>query len=442
MFKYLMSEFWYYAEGDETRGPIAFDPLLKLLSQRPSPRGVLVWREGFANWTAAENVREIVEKLIRPPPLPHQPFVSVPNQRVPVVTETTKQAALDDTVSRYQQQFRKDKLAENETVGRYQQQFQKLKPELPSDQNANTRGRIAFLIVFMIVLSVGAYFTNQLYSNSVNGIASVIGELSGAWLLLTALTWSLRKSSYTAAVVLAVAALSVGFNNRGKLQEVWDSKLALQAMPDPTQLDKTLSQNPENKILRLFAMANKITEETVAATTKLSDEIEPAGLSRDINFATATRNDLETLRRDLKTAETNTTSFIPRYLVLLKDEHDKIAVSASSLNIDRGLVTGFLKGLDEARVKSVTFSSNMMEARSEFYRAYGNYAEFLTGEFDNYKVDANGKFLFAKQAKLEKFNVLGNTMNAASQRVATLEVERKQFEKSQQEKREQLAKGK
>jgi hypothetical protein len=33
-------------------------------------------------------------------------------------------------------------------------------------------------------------------------------------------------------------------------------------------------------------------------------------------------------------------------------------------------------------------------------------------------------------------------MNAAFQRVAALEVERKQLEKSQQEKREQLAKGK
>jgi hypothetical protein len=30
---------------------------------------VPVWREGFTDWTTAENVREIVEKLIRPPPL-------------------------------------------------------------------------------------------------------------------------------------------------------------------------------------------------------------------------------------------------------------------------------------------------------------------------------------------------------------------------------------
>lgn len=72
-----MSELWYYAEGNETRGPIAFDQLIRLLSQLASPRGVLVWREGFDDWKAAETVREIAEKLVRPPPLP-KPSVTTP----------------------------------------------------------------------------------------------------------------------------------------------------------------------------------------------------------------------------------------------------------------------------------------------------------------------------------------------------------------------------
>jgi hypothetical protein len=88
-----MSEFWYYAEGNETRGPIAFDQLIKLLSQLPTPRGVLVWREGFDNWKAAENVREIAEKLIRPPPLPTKPSVAARNE---AVTETTLKDATAD----------------------------------------------------------------------------------------------------------------------------------------------------------------------------------------------------------------------------------------------------------------------------------------------------------------------------------------------------------
>jgi hypothetical protein len=31
-----MGGFWYYAEGDKTRGPVAFDQLIKLLSQLPA----------------------------------------------------------------------------------------------------------------------------------------------------------------------------------------------------------------------------------------------------------------------------------------------------------------------------------------------------------------------------------------------------------------------
>jgi hypothetical protein len=45
----------------------------------PTPRGVLVWREGFNDWAAAENVRQIAEKLIRPPPLPGSP--PLPSQK-------------------------------------------------------------------------------------------------------------------------------------------------------------------------------------------------------------------------------------------------------------------------------------------------------------------------------------------------------------------------
>src|ERR1700681_50873 len=109
-----MSEFWYYAEGNETRGPIALDQLIKLLSQLPTPKGIPVWREGFDDWKAAENVREIAEKLIRPPPLRPRPAVT----EITVKDATADQEGLD-TIEQYRRQFGKDK------------------PELPLDRNAN-----------------------------------------------------------------------------------------------------------------------------------------------------------------------------------------------------------------------------------------------------------------------------------------------------------------
>lgn len=312
--------------------------------------------------------------------------------------------------------------------------------EASSDQN--TRGRIAFLVVLVIVLLVGAYFTNEIYGNSPGGMAELFGELIGSWFILGAITWKWRRAGYTAAIVLAVAAVSVGARNAGKLQEVWDAKVALHAIGDPKQLDERVSQNPENKMLKLLTVANKIGEGTAAATSKLSNEIEPAALSKDTNYATAGRSDLEALLRDLKTAETNATAFIPRQLALVTAEREKIVAYASSLNLDKGTVSSFLVGLDNSRVKNAAFNAKMMAARSEFYRAYENLVAFLIGEFGSYKVAANGQLMFPKQPAADRYNVAADAMTAAAERVNDFDVERKQLEQSLQDRREQLAKGK
>ncbi|SHG09982.1 hypothetical protein [Bradyrhizobium erythrophlei] len=112
--------------------------------------------------------------------------------------------------------------------------------EASSDQGI-TRGRIAFLVVFVMVVLVGGYFTNEIYGNSPDGIAHLFGELIGSWFILGAITWKWRRAGYTAAIVLAVAAISVGLRNAGKLQEVWDAKVALHAMADPTHLGEAVS---------------------------------------------------------------------------------------------------------------------------------------------------------------------------------------------------------
>jgi len=185
----------------------------------------------------------------------------------------------------------------------------------------------------MIVLLVGEYFANQIYSNSAEGIGSLIGELFGAWVLLSLLTWWFRKLPYTAAVVMMVSALSVAGSNLGKLQEATaarDAKVALRGSSDPKQIDAALSENPSNKFLQLMAMVKKAAEEADAQVTKLSDDIEPSSLSNNIDFAMASRKDLESLRAAAKIAEDNVTAFMPHYVALQKAERDKVEGFASS----------------------------------------------------------------------------------------------------------------
>jgi hypothetical protein len=177
-----MNGFWYYAEGNETRGPIAFDQLLELLSHLPTPRGVLVWRDGFDDWTAAESVREIAEKLIRPPPLRLGASVSTRSagsataDTVAALNEVLADNAVPpsgkamDTVARYQQQFQKEKGHEDglDTVDRYQQQFRKVRAEFaPQSELTGLGGWLALLgfglvvSTFRFLLQIGGALSSQ-----------------------------------------------------------------------------------------------------------------------------------------------------------------------------------------------------------------------------------------------------------------------------------------
>jgi hypothetical protein len=266
--------------------------------------------------------------------------------------------------------------------------------EMPSDPKANTRVRIAFLLlfVFMIVAAVGAYFVADL----------------------------------------------------GKLQEgiaARESQMALQGITDPKQIDEALRQHPSNKFLQMIAVATKAANETNAAIEKLSDQVEPPAISKDINLAAASRSDLEALRGDLKTAEASATTFMPRYVALLKAERDNLEKYALSLQVGKDTVGRFLDNVDKRHAETTAFTSRMLLARAEFYRAYEKYVGVLVGESGAYKV-ANGQFIFPLQRTAERYNVAANAMTAAAKRVAELEEERKTLMQSQLKGWEQFVDGK
>jgi hypothetical protein len=416
-----MNRFWYYAEGGDTRGrgPITFDELIANLSSLPSAKGILVWREGFDDWKTAESVREIVDRLFRPPPLTQGSLVAAHIEgklsAVPTIT------APDITVHR----------KELETVARNQ-------------QNTDTRGRTAFLLVLVTVVLVGAYFTNQVYGNSSYGIAYLVGGLATPWIILTAITWKFRHSTYTAAAVLAVAALITASANIGKLQEsldVQESKAALQGAADYTKIDDALRQHPSNKFLQLMAMANRTATETNAAVEKLLDEIEPAALSKDIELVTANRTEIEALRRDLKTAEANTATFMSSYVSLLKAEREKVENFGLSIHFDEDALASFLKGVDKRHATGTAFFSKVILARFDFYRAYGNYVAVLLENYGAYNV-VNGKFTFPLQTTADRFNAAASAMEAAAKRQNELEDERKQLAQLQQDKWDEFVKSK
>jgi len=61
----MARERWFYAQGNQRRGPVLFNQLVESVLGQGEPRTVLVWRKGFADWTRAEDVPE-VERRIAP----------------------------------------------------------------------------------------------------------------------------------------------------------------------------------------------------------------------------------------------------------------------------------------------------------------------------------------------------------------------------------------
>ncbi|MEA2917396.1 MAG: hypothetical protein QOJ15_9477, partial [Bradyrhizobium sp.] len=146
-------------------------------------------------------------------------------------------------------------------------------------------------------------------------------------------------------------------------------------------------------------------------------------------------------RRDLKTAEANAATFMPRYIALFNAERDNVEKYALSLNVDKDTIRRFLDNIDKRHAQITAFTAKMLSARAEFYRAYENYVAVLAGEFGTYKV-VNGQFIFPFQRTVNRYNDAAFAMTAATKRVAELEEERNGLQKSQQQRWEQFVNGK
>ena len=209
-----------------------------------------------------------------------------------------------------------------------------------------------------------------------------------------------------------------------------ESQAALRGVNDPEQLDQALKQFPSNSILKLVALANKESIEINTATQRRLNDAEPSGLSKPIDLSLSSRSDLDALRRDLKIAESNATTFEPGYIGLIKAERDKIENNARSLKVGNNTIAKFMAMLDEQDSEMMAHTSKVLAARVELYGAYEKCAELLVREFGIYKVE-NGQFLFPFQYSADSYNRATAAMAAATKRIAELEKERATVRQSQ-----------
>jgi hypothetical protein len=243
----------------------------------------------------------------------------------------------------------------------------------------------------------------------------------------------------------AVFAVGVYFSGQlARLQEgmaVRQNRTTLPAATDAKQASEAAKPRAEDKFPLLLAAANKAADETDAAIESLTNEIAPPGIWKTIAFfGAAGPRDLEALRRDVKTAEANATTFLPRYVAILKAEHDSLDQYARA-NADRSTTARFLASLDRRQAAITDFASRMLSVRADYYRAYENYVAFLAREYGAFKVD-KGQFVFPLQFTYDRYNRVARAMTDAANRVGELDQEGKTLLASQREQLTQAINGK
>jgi len=245
--------------------------------------------------------------------------------------------------------------------------------------------------------------------------------------------WRVRLAFLSLFAVFAVGVYLSG--QLAKLQEgmaVRQNRTASQGATEAKQPSESAKPRAEDKFPALLAMANKAADETDVAIESLTNEIAPPGIWKTIAFfATAGPGDLEALRRDLKTAEANARTFLPRYVAIVKAEHDSLDQYARA-NADRSTAASFLASLDRRQAAITDFASRMLSARADYYRAYDNYVAFLAREYGAFKVD-KGQFVFPLQFTYDRYNRVARAMTDAANRVGERDQEGKTLLASQRE---------
>lgn len=241
---------------------------------------------------------------------------------------------------------------------------------------------------------------------------------------------SLRSARIRLAFFALFALLTVGASlsiDLSKFQErisTREGEAALQGISSPAELESALRQHPSNSVLQLMAKAIRVAGDTKGAIDRLSAQIEPARLSKELNFSSVSRDELDSFRSDLKTAEANAMAFLPRYAALLKAERDQIESATVSFRAPKEIADQLLAGVAQRQAKTLDAISRILSARADYYRAYDKYIAFLSSELGSFKV-VGGQFVFPLQRTVERYNVVAQAMTLAGRRVAELETDMK-----------------
>jgi predicted aminopeptidase len=208
-----------------------------------------------------------------------------------------------------------------------------------------------------------------------------------------------------------------------------ESRTALRDVADPEQLDRALKRYPSNQFLQMIALARDDANDIDAASQTALREAEPKALPKLGDLGGSSLNDLEALRRDLKTADVNAATSSARYAALIKTKRDKMEEHIRSLKAGDDQASSFMAMIDEQHAAWMELTSKILAARADYDSAYEKCVSLLVRDFGIYTV-TNGQFVFPFQSSANGFNNAAAAMAAAAKRSSEIDDERMKLKQS------------
>ena len=299
----------------------------------------------------------------------------------------------------------------------------------------NNRGRIALIIVGALVLLECYVLATTIYVKPAEGVGVFLGSFAvfagAAWLF----SLPVRKTTYRAAVVIAIGGLGVIISDIGQIVETLEARSAqrvLSTLSDPSELPNAAQQHPDNQLLKAMAVAFEAAKDVESATIALDAAIEPKSVAAP-NLATANRQELQQFASVLESAETNAIAAKPKYQAILQHEREQVQASLPSLHLSSSVAESMMKGVEKRQQKETDYTMKMVDVRVSLYHAARVQFEILIEQFGSYRVAPNGQVVFVNQAALDQFNRAATDLAAANAQVQALDAQRKQLVADQQQ---------
>ena len=229
--------------------------------------------------------------------------------------------------------------------------------------------------------------------------------------------WPYAVAAVVAAGLVVAGAVYVTRNTTGSVTPEGRVVLPVTSQQPPKEI---ASKEPAISLSQLTDKASQAAAATENLALKVWASIEPPGMQPP-DYATVSRDDLESYLRNLQTAEANVLDAQSQYVALLKAERALIEETVLASELSEGDRSEFLRRVDDRQNASLELANRMLKARAELYHSLQAMQAAVIEQFGKYKAGSDGQIRFPNKAATDRFAAAAQKVNEANKQLDLIE---------------------